>query len=338
MDGEALMVLLEWTIHGSSVNDKLGLPEAHSKKWLVDRSFWQSWEQKNEPQCIPPGKCNNWVCIEEEPVWGTEVTYDRLRKSLDTCFSEQTKVTQPRGDAPLRLCMLPIQDRTDNVLEGIQLMTCDYIKGTAEHYMPLESLSNFRKCERMITKTKLPIPIHLLDHFIIPINVRESHWFPAHMNLQTRCISLLDSSHAYSAVAYPQQKMLIWKFWKVVWTAHASTNAPVPSWAIHPARFTMLHPRMTELTPGMLQILGRYREVTAENIMATINDRIGTRWKRRGIKSGPTRDQHTDPSSQNWTELEQPGTPQQNNFANVNETSLACGMYSVLSSLYSVRN
>jgi len=219
-------------------------------------------------------------------------------------------------------------------------MTCDYIKGTAGHYMPLESFSNFKKCERMIAKIKFPIPIHLLDHIIIPINVRESHWFPAHMNLnlQTRCISLLDSSHAYSAAAYPQQKMLLGKFFKMVWTAHASTDAPVPYWAIHPARFTTLHPRMTELTLGMLQTLGRYREVTAENIMATINDQIGTRWNRRGISPGPARDQPTDPSGQNWTELEQTGTPQQNNFANVNETSLACGIYTVLSSLYTVRN
>ena len=29
MDGEVLTVLLEWTIHGGSSNDKLGLPEAH---------------------------------------------------------------------------------------------------------------------------------------------------------------------------------------------------------------------------------------------------------------------------------------------------------------------
>jgi len=55
MDGEALMVLLEWTINGSSGIDKLGLPEAQSKTWLVDRSFWQSWEQKNEPRLVPPG-------------------------------------------------------------------------------------------------------------------------------------------------------------------------------------------------------------------------------------------------------------------------------------------
>ena len=59
MDGEALMVLLEWTIHGCSGKDKLGLPEAQNKTWLVGRSFWQSWEQKNEPQPVPPGKCSN---------------------------------------------------------------------------------------------------------------------------------------------------------------------------------------------------------------------------------------------------------------------------------------
>jgi len=46
MDGETLTVLLEWTIHGNPSNDELGLPGAQSKTWLVDRSFWQSWEQK----------------------------------------------------------------------------------------------------------------------------------------------------------------------------------------------------------------------------------------------------------------------------------------------------
>jgi len=45
-----------------------------------------------------------------------------------------------------------------------------------------------------------------------------------------------------------------------------------------------------------------------------------------------------DPPGQNWTELEQPGTPQQNNFTNTKETSLACGIYTVLSTLYAVRN
>jgi len=217
-------------------------------------------------------------------------------------------------------------------------MTCDYIKGTAGHYLPMESFSNFRKCERMMAKIKLPIPIHLLDHIIIPINVRGSHWFTAHMNLQTRCISLLDSSQAYSATAYPQQKMLIWKNFKMVWTIRASTEAPVPSWIIHPARFITLNPRMTDLTPGMLQTLGRHKEITSKNITATINDQIGTRWKRRGISPGLACDQPTNPPGQYWTELEQPGTPQQNNFVNAKKTSLACGIYTVLSSLYAVRN
>ena len=167
----------------------------------------------------------------------------------------------------------------------------------------------------MIEKIKLPTPINLLDHIIIPLNVQESHWFLAHMNLQTRCISLLDSSQTYSATAYPQQKMLIWKKFKMVWTIHwhASAVAPVPYWTIHPEKFIVLHPRMTDLTPGMVQTLGRHKEVTTRNIMDTINDQIESRWKRRGISLGLAGDQSTDPPGQNWTELEQLGTPQQNN-------------------------
>jgi len=139
-------------------------------------------------------------------VWGTEVKQDRLRKLLDTGFCEQTKITHPKGDTPLRQYVLPKHTRPNHALEGVQLMSCDYIKGTEGHYMPLESFLNLRNCERMIAKIKFPIPIHLLDHIIIPINVRDSHWFPAHMNLQIRCISLLDSSYAYSAATCPQQK------------------------------------------------------------------------------------------------------------------------------------
>ena len=138
----------------------------------------------------------------------------------------------------------------------------------------------------MIEKITLPTPIHLLDHIIIPTNIRESHWFPAHINLQTRSISLLDSSQAYSAAAYPQQKMLIWKFIKMVWTTHASAVAPVPYWTIPPERFIGLHPRLTDLTPGMVQTLGRCKKVTTSNIMNTTNDQIETRWNRRGISPG----------------------------------------------------
>jgi len=217
-------------------------------------------------------------------------------------------------------------------------MTCDYIKGTEGHYMPRESFLNLRNYERMIEKITLPTPIHLLDHIIIPINIRKSHWFPAHINLQTRSISLLDSSQTYSAAVYPQQKMLIWKFLKMVWTTHANAVAPVPYWTIPPERFIGLHPRLTDLTPGMIQTLGRCKKVTTRNIMDTTNDQIKTRWNRRGISPELAGNQSTDPPGQNWTELEQPGTPQQNNFTNTKETRLACGIYTVLSALNAVRN
>jgi len=76
------------------------------------------------------------------------------------------------------------QHVTSSALQGLQLMTNDYIKGNAGFYMTLEGFSNSRKCERMVAKIKFPVPFHLLDHFIIPINVRESHWFPAHMDVK----------------------------------------------------------------------------------------------------------------------------------------------------------
>ena len=51
----------------------------------------------------------------------------------------------------------------------------------------------------------------------------------------------------------------------------------------------------------------------------------------------PAGDQSSDPSCQNWTEQEHPVTPQQNNFENAYATRLACGIYTVLSSMYAVR-
>jgi len=94
---------------------------------------------------------------------------------------------------------LPKQHVTSSALQGLQLMTNDYFKGKAGFYMTLEGFSNSRKCERMVAKIKFPVPFHLLDHVIIPIHVRESHWFLAHMDVQLLRMSFLDSSHAYSA-------------------------------------------------------------------------------------------------------------------------------------------
>jgi len=190
----------------------------------------------------------------------------------------------------------------------------------------------------MIEKITPPTPIHLLDHIIIPINIRHSHWFPAHINLQTRGISLLDSSQVYSAASYPQQKMLIWKFFRMVWTTHVGAGAPGPYWVIPHDRFIKLHPRLTNLTPTTTQTLRNCQQIIISSIMEVTSDCIRTRWNRRGIRPELAGTQATDHPGQNWTELERPGTPQQNNFTNTKETRLACGIYTVLSALYAVRN
>ena len=117
--------------------------------------------------------------MKEEPVWGnSEVVNDKLSTALDTCFSGQTvaalaftALSQRSKDIPLMRADLPKQHVTNSALQGLQLMTIDYIKGKAGFYTTLEGFSNSRKCERMVAKIKFSVPFHLLDHVIIPINV-----------------------------------------------------------------------------------------------------------------------------------------------------------------------
>jgi len=125
-DGEVLTVLLELTIYGFSGEKELGLPASKSKTWLADRSFWQSWVKENEPQHIPPVKCNKWVCMKEEPVWGNEVVNDKLSTTLDTCFSGQsvavlafTAFLQQSKDIPLMRADLTKQHVTSSALQGL---------------------------------------------------------------------------------------------------------------------------------------------------------------------------------------------------------------------------
>ena len=116
-------------------------------------------------------------------------------------------------------------------------MTDNYIIGGVGYYMPSESFRYLRKVERMIEKITPPTPINLLDHIIIPINVRHSHWFPAHINLHNQSFSFLDSYQEYSVTSYPLQELLIWKFLKMAWTTHVSGENPGPQWAIPPEKF-----------------------------------------------------------------------------------------------------
>jgi len=83
--------------------------------------------------------------MKEEPVWGNKVVNDRLSTALDTCVSGQTvaalgitAVSQQSRDFPLMRADLPKQRLTSSALQGLQLMTNDYVKGKAGFYMTLK--------------------------------------------------------------------------------------------------------------------------------------------------------------------------------------------------------
>jgi len=230
------------------------------------------------------------MCIDREPIWGTEVHHSGLCQFLETCFSNRAA----KGDGPMRQDDLLALDCSSMDLLGTRFTTCEYINGTKGYYMPKENFLYFRKSERMIAKITPPTPIYLLDQIIIPIHIRESHWFPAHINLRTHGISLLDSSQNYSAAAYPLQRMLIWKFFRMVWTTHAAT-APAPLWIIPPERLIDLHPRLTNLTPSMKQSLGQGTTTENFNIINISTSKMQPSWIQRGICPATAGSQLHDP-------------------------------------------
>jgi len=56
---------------------------------------------------VPLATSKEWVCIDREPTWGTEVSHNVLCKLLDICFSTRTK----EGDTPVRQYALLDLDR-----------------------------------------------------------------------------------------------------------------------------------------------------------------------------------------------------------------------------------
>ena len=174
-------------------------------------------------------------------------------------------------------------------------------------------------------------------NIIIPIHIRHSHWFPAHINLRTHVVSLLDSSQEYSVAVYPLQRMLIWKFIRMVWAQHAAT-APAPLWIIPPEGLIDLHPRLINLPSSVIKLLGQGTTQEKIDIMNISTHELKANWTQRGISPALLGSRLHNPLVQPWIYREKPGTPQQNNFSNTSETRLACGIYTVLSSLYAIRN
>ena len=211
--------------------EPLGLPMALSNTGLVDRSFWQSWEQNNKPLPVS-WESKEWVCIDQEPVWGTAIDHVEMSTTLDLCFSKvESNISPNNSYSPCRRT-LPDRPRSKPDPVDLRLMTDNYIIGAGGYYMPSESFRYLRKIERMIEKITPPTSIHLLDHIIIPINVLHSHWFPAHINLRNQSFSFLDSYQQYSVASYPQQELLTWKFLKMTWTVHVKGATPGPQWVI----------------------------------------------------------------------------------------------------------
>jgi len=132
--------------------------------------------------------------------------------------------------------------------------------------------------------------------------------------------------------------MLIWKFLKMISTTHVNGETPGPQWAIPPEKFIKLHPRLTNLTLTKLQLSLTGPHTTVSGITEMTNDHTKMGWVRRGIRPELVGTLPEDQQGSKWTRLEQTETPQQNNFNNTTETRLACGIYTVLSALYAVRN
>ena len=110
-----------------------------------------------------------WVCIDQEPVWGTAIKHEGMSKILDICFSKDKNNISPSGSD--RLCRRTLLDQFSPKADPaeIRLMTDNYIIGGEGYYMPRESFLYLRKCERMIEKittphTHQPIGPHYNSH------------------------------------------------------------------------------------------------------------------------------------------------------------------------------
>jgi len=130
-----------------------------------------------------------WVYLEEEPVWDNEVLRQEIAAFLDE---------RQRNNESLSLSLEELSS-----LNGNNFARDDFIRGLVGCYIILQ----WHECARMIKKARPLVPLHYLDHMIIPIYVGNNHWFPAHLDIKEWQMTFLDSLHAYNSKCHARHEI-----------------------------------------------------------------------------------------------------------------------------------
>jgi len=118
--------------------------------------------------------------------------------------------------------------------------------------------------------------------------------------------------------------------------SHVANEFPPPNWYLNPADFTRPD-WLPAITPVLAQVLKKHQKLIVQVVTEVVGDFIIKKWKHQGICLWQE-DIFLDTSRQNWRGRSQPSQMlQQDSFHNNFQTALACGHYSVLSSMYAVR-
>jgi len=148
MTDEIFGTVLTVNIYGHS--KELQLSTSLAKTWILNESFWNTWHKINTQE---KASGRRWVCLEEEPVWGNEVLRQEISAFLD------------KRQSNIKSLSLSLEELS--LLNGNHFTTDDFIRGQVGFYTTIQ----VHACARMINKARPPVPLHLLDHMIIPVHV-----------------------------------------------------------------------------------------------------------------------------------------------------------------------
>jgi len=152
MTDEIFGNLLTVSIYGHS--KELQLRTSLTKTWILNVSLWNKWHKANTGE---EASGQRWVYLVEEPVWGNQVLRQEMTAFLDEMH---------RNNKPLSLSLEEL-----NSLNCNHLTTDDFIRGQVGFYTTLQG----HECAPMIKKARPQVPLHLLDHMIMPIHVGNNH-------------------------------------------------------------------------------------------------------------------------------------------------------------------